>query len=181
MSSSWPGTALPCRVSCEGSARTGDGRALPAVLALAAAGRGNLPRGGHCSSSAAVTSVVQGRVAADGERVVRRQPGDGLQLQIRAEEDVLVAAPPLKSGRLIDKLLYREKFVIRCYEVGTNRTASMETMANLLQVRVILHCHSLSMVSDEIVLGVVAVWRLFLSFSFFLFDIGGDRGPGSGV
>jgi fatty acyl-ACP thioesterase A len=40
----------------------------------------------------------------------------------------------LKSGRLIDKLLYREKFMIRCYEVGTNRTASMETMANLLQV-----------------------------------------------
>ena len=29
---------------------------------------------------------------------------------------------------------YMETFVIRCYEVGMNRTASIETMANLLQV-----------------------------------------------
>jgi hypothetical protein len=29
---------------------------------------------------------------------------------------------------------YKETFVIRCYEVGMNRTASIETMANLLQV-----------------------------------------------
>lgn len=40
----------------------------------------------------------------------------------------------LKVGGLDDSLLsYKENFVIRCYEVGMNRTASIETIANLLQ------------------------------------------------
>jgi hypothetical protein len=100
-----------------------------------AGGRGSASAGGRAGSSAAVTAtVVESCVAADQGRIVRLK-GEGLQLQIREEEEEEEEwAPSLKSGRLIDKLLYREKFMIRCYEVGTNRTASMETMANLLQV-----------------------------------------------
>jgi len=101
-------------------------------MSAAGAGRVGGHRSSSNSSSATVTPVVEERAAADEDRIGRRK-ADMLQLQIRTEEDVLAAAPSLKSGRLIDNLLYREKFVIRCYEVGTNRTASMETMANLLQ------------------------------------------------
>lgn len=40
-----------------------------------------------------------------------------------------------QNGKLIDDgMIYRESFVIRCYEVGVNRTASIESIANLLQV-----------------------------------------------
>lgn len=87
------------------------------------------------SSSGGSAAVVEGRVAADEEWIVRQRKGDAQQqLQKFRTEEAVAVVPPLKSGRLIDQLLYREKFVIRCYEVGTNRTASMETMANLLQV-----------------------------------------------
>ncbi|KAI3749652.1 hypothetical protein L2E82_20268 [Cichorium intybus] len=40
----------------------------------------------------------------------------------------------LRLGSLTeDGLSYKEKFVIRCYEVGINKTATIETIANLLQ------------------------------------------------
>ena len=38
------------------------------------------------------------------------------------------------GGLTEDGLSYKEKFVIRCYEVGINKTATIETIANLLQV-----------------------------------------------
>jgi hypothetical protein len=44
----------------------------------------------------------------------------------------------LRLGTLLgDGLSYKESFVIRCYEVGVNRTATVETFANLLQVTVL--------------------------------------------
>jgi fatty acyl-ACP thioesterase A len=36
---------------------------------------------------------------------------------------------------LEDGLSYKESFVVRSYEVGINKTATVETIANLLQVR----------------------------------------------
>lgn len=44
-------------------------------------------------------------------------------------------ADMFKGGRLVDNgYVFRERFAIRCYEVDGNRTASIETIANLLQV-----------------------------------------------
>ncbi|MCO5572586.1 hypothetical protein L7F22_026342 [Adiantum nelumboides] len=43
---------------------------------------------------------------------------------------------------------YSEKFVIRCYEVGMNRTASIETIANLLQEVACNHAQSLGFSTD---------------------------------
>ncbi|KAI7750792.1 hypothetical protein M8C21_001137 [Ambrosia artemisiifolia] len=37
------------------------------------------------------------------------------------------------GGLREDGLSYKEKFVIRCYEVGINKTATIETIANLMQ------------------------------------------------
>lgn len=44
-------------------------------------------------------------------------------------------AEELRFGNLAeDGLSYKEKFIVRCYEVGINKTATVETMANYLQV-----------------------------------------------
>ncbi|CAL1361644.1 unnamed protein product [Linum trigynum] len=43
-------------------------------------------------------------------------------------------ADTLRLGSLTeDGLSYKEKFIVRCYEVGINKTATVETIANLLQ------------------------------------------------
>ncbi|KVI03812.1 Acyl-ACP thioesterase, partial [Cynara cardunculus var. scolymus] len=43
-------------------------------------------------------------------------------------------ADRLRLGSLTeDGLSYKERFIIRCYEVGINKTATVETIANLLQ------------------------------------------------
>ncbi|KAG7014515.1 Oleoyl-acyl carrier protein thioesterase 2, chloroplastic [Cucurbita argyrosperma subsp. argyrosperma] len=43
-------------------------------------------------------------------------------------------ADRLRLGTLVeDGLSYKEKFIVRCYEVGINKTATVETIANLLQ------------------------------------------------
>ncbi|KAI8574252.1 hypothetical protein RHMOL_Rhmol01G0340600 [Rhododendron molle] len=43
-------------------------------------------------------------------------------------------ADRLRQGSLTeDGLSYKEKFIVRCYEVGINKTATVETIANLLQ------------------------------------------------
>ena len=73
-------------------------------------------------SQAATTSDVQTREGIDGTRSIMEQ-----------QEVGRVESVP-QMGLIDNGLVFREKFVIRCYEVGTNRTASMETIANLLQV-----------------------------------------------
>lgn len=103
------------------------------------------------TNGAAISSAVQERVGSSGNGAVQCWP-EVLDDEVidspstnncsnsvdEEEEDMSVCdAQLVKKGKLIDQLLYREKFIIRCYEVGTNRTASMETMANLLQVRVL--------------------------------------------
>lgn len=55
---------------------------------------------------------------------------------IRAEQGLGTLADRLRLGSLTeDGLSYKEKFVVRSYEVGSNKTATVETIANLLQVR----------------------------------------------
>ena len=100
------------------------------------------------NGAAIISSAVQERVGSSGNGAVQRWPAvlDDEVIEPPStnncsnsgdddDEDMSVCDVQLvKKGKLIDQLLYREKFIIRCYEVGTNRTASMETMANLLQV-----------------------------------------------
>lgn len=46
-------------------------------------------------------------------------------------------ADRFRAGRLMeDGYSYKEKFIVRSYEVGINKTATVETIANLLQVRI---------------------------------------------
>ena len=51
------------------------------------------------------------------------------------KEKTGISADRLRLGSLTeDGLSYKEKFIVRCYEVGINKTATVETIANLLQV-----------------------------------------------
>jgi fatty acyl-ACP thioesterase A len=46
-----------------------------------------------------------------------------------------IVADRLRLGSLTeDGLSYKERFIVRSYEVGINKTATVETIANLLQV-----------------------------------------------
>ncbi|KAL8254502.1 hypothetical protein R6Q59_032723 [Mikania micrantha] len=64
------------------------------------------------------------------QTVTNRHP-NGLAVGL---EEVKSLAERLRLGSLTeDGLSYKERFVIRCYEVGINKTATVETIANLLQ------------------------------------------------
>ncbi|KAL8106594.1 LOW QUALITY PROTEIN: oleoyl-acyl carrier protein thioesterase, chloroplastic-like [Apium graveolens] len=58
----------------------------------------------------------------------------GVLKKEREEERSVSLAEKLRLGSLTeDGLSYKEKFIVRCYEVGINKTATVETIANLLQ------------------------------------------------
>ncbi|KAG6477321.1 oleoyl-acyl carrier protein thioesterase 1, chloroplastic-like [Zingiber officinale] len=58
-------------------------------------------------------------------------------------------AERLRIGSLLpDGLSYKECFIIRCYEVGINKTATVETIANLLQEVGGSHAQSLGFSTD---------------------------------
>lgn len=58
-------------------------------------------------------------------------------------------ADRLRLGSLVeDGLSYKEKFIVRCYEVGINKTATVETIANLLQEVGCNHAQSVGFSTD---------------------------------
>ncbi|KAL3828917.1 hypothetical protein ACJIZ3_017719 [Penstemon smallii] len=58
-------------------------------------------------------------------------------------------ADRLRLGSLTeDKMSYKEKFIVRCYEVGINKTATVETIANLLQEVGCNHAQSVGFSTD---------------------------------
>lgn len=78
------------------------------------------PGGRAIRVSAAVVSAKDGAVAT----------------RVEAESGTL--ADRLRVGSLTeDGLSYKEKFIVRSYEVGINKTATVETIANLLQVLIV--------------------------------------------
>ncbi|ONK71906.1 uncharacterized protein A4U43_C04F13590 [Asparagus officinalis] len=58
-------------------------------------------------------------------------------------------AERLRMGSLLeDGLSYKESFIVRCYEVGINKTATVETIANLLQEVGCNHAQSVGFSTD---------------------------------
>ncbi|KAK9140923.1 hypothetical protein Scep_010604 [Stephania cephalantha] len=58
-------------------------------------------------------------------------------------------ADRLRHGRLVeDGLSFKEKFIVRCYEVGINRTATVETIANLMQEVACNHAQNVGFSTD---------------------------------
>nr|GMD73152.1 oleoyl-acyl carrier protein thioesterase, chloroplastic [Ipomoea batatas] len=83
-------------------------------------------------------------------------PTNGPALAVATEEprSQLVAFEPSLADRLRlgslteDGLSYKEKFIVRCYEVGINKTATVETIANLLQEVGCNHAQSVGFSTD---------------------------------
>ncbi|XWS71986.1 hypothetical protein CRYUN_Cryun02cG0002000 [Craigia yunnanensis] len=56
---------------------------------------------------------------------------------------------PFGIGRIVqDGLVFRQNFSIRSYEIGADRTASIETLMNHLQETAINHCRSAGLLGD---------------------------------
>nr|GLL30812.1 oleoyl-acyl carrier protein thioesterase, chloroplastic [Ipomoea trifida] len=69
--------------------------------------------------------------------------------QLRVAYEPTSLADRLRLGSLAeDGFSYREKFIIRCYEVGINKTATVETIANLLQEVGCSHAQSVGFSTD---------------------------------
>lgn len=87
-------------------------------------------------------------------------------------------------GNFVDaRFVYRQSFVIRSYEIGPDKTATMETIMNLLQVRLFL---KFQLRSSMILNHIVDIWLLYyLLFLFFFimldfdYDILVNRGKGT--
>lgn len=79
----------------------------------------------------------------------------------RVEPDLGSLADRLRLGSLSeDGLSYKEKFIVRSYEVGINKTATVETIANLLQV--FLHLHFFIDFDSEILVSDLIFWSNYL-------------------
>ncbi|CAL9108116.1 unnamed protein product [Musa textilis] len=90
----------------------------------------------RCSSRA-----IPGQQAADVAAASRLVAGVGAEGKGLAER--------LRLGSLVpDGLSYKESFVVRCYEVGINKTATVETIANLLQEVGCNHAQSVGFSTD---------------------------------
>lgn len=65
------------------------------------------------------------------------------------QQEPQTLADRLRPGGLAaDGFSYKENFIVRCYEVGVNRTATIETMANLLQEVACNHAQSVGFSTD---------------------------------
>ncbi|ONK56157.1 uncharacterized protein A4U43_C10F4730 [Asparagus officinalis] len=77
---------------------------------------------------------------------------NGVEKKLCVENDVEEGDESLKSfklGRFVEKrLVYRQTFVIRSYEIGPDKTATMETLLNLLQETALNHVMSSGLASD---------------------------------
>ncbi|CAL9145644.1 unnamed protein product [Musa hybrid cultivar] len=94
----------------------------------------------RCSSRA-----IPGQEAADVAAASRLVAGVGAACGAEGKG----LAERLRLGSLVpDGLSYKESFVVRCYEVGINKTATVETIANLLQEVGCNHAQSVGFSTD---------------------------------
>ncbi|KAJ4728457.1 Acyl-[acyl-carrier-protein] hydrolase [Melia azedarach] len=88
--------------------------------------------------------IVKRRPSLNVKAVVSDQGGP-----IRVESGTGILADTLRLGSLAeDGFSYKEKFIVRCYEVGINKTATVETIANLLQEVGCNHAQSVGFSTD---------------------------------
>lgn len=83
-----------------------------------------------CSSSSKTSTTTT--TASD---LVINDTKNSSSAAVSGSNSAFSLADRLRLGSLLeDGLSYKENFIVRCYEVGINKTATVETMANLLQV-----------------------------------------------
>uniref|UniRef100_A0A453L7Q7 Acyl-[acyl-carrier-protein] hydrolase n=1 Tax=Aegilops tauschii subsp. strangulata TaxID=200361 RepID=A0A453L7Q7_AEGTS len=116
---------------------------IPPQCGPAPLGRRGLPRASAAVRCAA-RAPSRGTVAAAAQvaaAVATAEGREGVERPGLAER--------LRMGSLLeDGLSYKESFIVRCYEVGINKTATVETIANLLQEVGCNHAQSVGFSTD---------------------------------
>ncbi|KAI3896655.1 hypothetical protein MKW92_021744 [Papaver armeniacum] len=98
-----------------------------------------------CSSSSK-TSTTTTTAASD---LVINDTKNSSSAAVSGSNSAFSLADRLRLGSLLeDGLSYKENFIVRCYEVGINKTATVETMANLLQEVACNHAQSVGFSTD---------------------------------
>ncbi|KAH6765835.1 Acyl-ACP thioesterase [Perilla frutescens var. hirtella] len=109
------------------------GGAFSACNAAVAEGNGNCRFSGVIRPPGAVAALCGRPRRARLLRVAAVATGEPKSKPQEASSQPSLA-DRLRLGSLTDDgLSYKEKFIVRCYEVGINKTATVETIANLLQ------------------------------------------------
>lgn len=70
----------------------------------------------------------------NGKKVNGIHVGDPAPLLLKKEDDNRPIHDCLLGKFVEDRFVYRQTFIIRSYEIGPDKTATMETLMNLLQV-----------------------------------------------
>ncbi|KAL6846812.1 hypothetical protein ACP4OV_024260 [Aristida adscensionis] len=117
-------------------------------------GRAPLRRGRGAAAAAAAAAGVVVRCARGAPQVSGLEAAPAaashaaaVAAEGKAERPSL--AERLRLGSLLeDGLSYKESFIVRCYEVGINKTATVETIANLLQEVGCNHAQSVGFSTD---------------------------------
>lgn len=105
-------------------------------------GNGGAGAGGAYGRRVAV-EAVNGAVRPNGAAAladVRQVPAPPPAASVEDDDGDAFRLGKFVEGRLV----YRQQFVIRSYEIGPDRTATMETLMNLLQVHAKTHLFSLN-------------------------------------
>jgi len=121
---------------------TDDGKVKGGILrGVRSFGNGGAGAGGACGRRVAV-EAVNGAVRPNGAAAVAdvRQVPAPPPASVEGDDGYAFRLGKFVEGRLV----YRQQFVIRSYEIGPDRTATMETLMNLLQVHAKTHLFSLN-------------------------------------
>ncbi|XP_057804830.1 palmitoyl-acyl carrier protein thioesterase, chloroplastic-like isoform X2 [Salvia miltiorrhiza] len=71
-----------------------------------------------------------------------RTKKQGIQVALREKREAEANPEYLLGGFAEERFVYRQRFVIRSYEIGADKTATMETLMNLLQETALNHVSS---------------------------------------
>ncbi|KAL5057595.1 hypothetical protein RYX36_029199 [Vicia faba] len=109
----------------------------------------------QCGFMGRPTSFFSGRISVTGFRSTKACP---VYAVATAKDGAVVNRVEPENGSLEDRLRlgsltedgfsYKEKFIVRSYEVGINKTATVETIANLLQEVGCNHAQSVGFSTD---------------------------------
>ncbi|WVZ62758.1 hypothetical protein U9M48_012464 [Paspalum notatum var. saurae] len=92
--------------------------------------------GGGTNGRRVAVEAVNGAVKLNGVAGVRQAPAPAPASSMEDDDD----GDALRLGKFVEgRLVYRQQFVIRSYEIGPDRTATMETLMNLLQETALNH------------------------------------------
>ncbi|XP_062199559.1 oleoyl-acyl carrier protein thioesterase 1, chloroplastic-like [Phragmites australis] len=99
------------------------------------------------AASATVVRCSRGAPQVSGLEAASGHAAASLEAEVGGQRPSL--AERLRLGSLLeDGLSYKESFIVRCYEVGINKTATVETIANLLQEVGCNHAQSVGFSTD---------------------------------